>query len=108
MMSTLLPLSVGIAMGLMKQGAMMTVLSTLLTALAWPATLIAATDFIDSKWSIAIDRFGFCLWIIIGCLEQYFCFIKTGERIFLLCYLQHVCHLEISSANLLEVKCCIL
>ncbi|CAL9154710.1 uncharacterized protein LOC103993236 isoform X1 [Musa acuminata AAA Group] len=45
-----------LAMGLMKQGAMMTVLSTLITALAWPATLIAATDFIDSKWSIAIDR----------------------------------------------------
>ena len=66
MMSTLLPISVGIALGLMKHGAMMTVLSTLLTALAWPATLIAATDFIDSKWSIAIDRFAFCLWIIIG------------------------------------------
>lgn len=40
----------------MKQGAMMTVLSTLLAALAWPATLLAATDFIDSKWTIAIDR----------------------------------------------------
>ncbi|WOL10070.1 transmembrane and coiled-coil domain-containing protein 4 isoform X1 [Canna indica] len=45
-----------LAMGLMKQGAMMTVLSSLIAALAWPATLIAATDFIDSKWSIAIDR----------------------------------------------------
>ncbi|KAI4327693.1 hypothetical protein L6164_020122 [Bauhinia variegata] len=45
-----------IAMGLMKQGAMMTVLSTLLTALAWPAALLVATDFIDSKWAIAIDR----------------------------------------------------
>ncbi|KAK9948462.1 hypothetical protein M0R45_004035 [Rubus argutus] len=45
-----------IAMGLMKQGAMLTVLGTLLTALAWPATLLAATDFIDSKWSIAVDR----------------------------------------------------
>ncbi|KAL6224528.1 hypothetical protein ACLB2K_003383 [Fragaria x ananassa] len=45
-----------IAMGLMKQGAMLTVLSGLLTALAWPATLLAATDFIDSKWSIAVDR----------------------------------------------------
>ncbi|PKA46499.1 hypothetical protein AXF42_Ash012632 [Apostasia shenzhenica] len=41
---------------LMKRGAMMTVLSTLVTALAWPAALLAATDFIDSKWSIAIDR----------------------------------------------------
>ncbi|XP_020205227.1 transmembrane and coiled-coil domain-containing protein 4 [Cajanus cajan] len=45
-----------LAMELMKRGAMMTVLSTLLTALAWPAALIAATDFIDSKWSIAINR----------------------------------------------------
>ncbi|XWS42129.1 hypothetical protein CRYUN_Cryun17cG0142300 [Craigia yunnanensis] len=45
-----------IATELMKQGAMMTVLSTLLTALAWPAALLAATDFIDSTWSIAVDR----------------------------------------------------
>ena len=44
-------------MEFMKQGAMMTVLSTLLTALAWPAALLAATDFIDSKWTIALDRF---------------------------------------------------
>lgn len=49
----------GIALGLMKQGAMMTVLSTLLTALAWPATLLALTDFIDSKWTIAVDRYSF-------------------------------------------------
>ncbi|KAL6993466.1 hypothetical protein U1Q18_011582 [Sarracenia purpurea var. burkii] len=45
-----------VAMELMKQGAMLTVLSTLLTALAWPAALFAATDFIDSKWTIAVDR----------------------------------------------------
>ncbi|KAK7250792.1 hypothetical protein RIF29_33469 [Crotalaria pallida] len=45
-----------LALELMKRGAMMTVLSTLLTALAWPATLLAATDFIDSKWTIAINR----------------------------------------------------
>ncbi|KAL5557598.1 hypothetical protein UlMin_039834 [Ulmus minor] len=45
-----------LAMELMKQGAMLTVLSTLLAALAWPATLLAATDFIDSKWTIAINR----------------------------------------------------
>ncbi|CAJ2635704.1 transmembrane and coiled-coil domain-containing protein 4-like [Trifolium pratense] len=45
-----------LAMQLMKQGAMMTVLSTLVTALAWPAALLAATDFIDSKWTIAINR----------------------------------------------------
>ncbi|KAF3440762.1 hypothetical protein FNV43_RR19048 [Rhamnella rubrinervis] len=45
-----------LAMELMRQGAMMTVLSSLLAALAWPATLLAATDFIDSKWTIAVDR----------------------------------------------------
>ncbi|KAF8406501.1 hypothetical protein HHK36_008590 [Tetracentron sinense] len=45
-----------LAMELMKRGAMMTVLSTLFAALAWPATLLAATDFIDSKWAIAVDR----------------------------------------------------
>ncbi|CAN4109857.1 unnamed protein product [Withania somnifera] len=45
-----------IAMELMKQGAMMTVLHGLLTALAWPAALLMITDFIDSKWSIAVDR----------------------------------------------------
>ncbi|XP_015063947.1 transmembrane and coiled-coil domain-containing protein 4-like [Solanum pennellii] len=45
-----------LAMELMKRGAMMTVLKTLLTALALPATLLAMTDFIDSKWTIAVDR----------------------------------------------------
>lgn len=55
----LLLLTVGLALQLMKQGAMMTVLSTLLTALAWPAALLAATDFIDSKWTIAVDRSSF-------------------------------------------------
>jgi hypothetical protein len=47
----------GLALELMKQGAMRTVLSGLLAAFAWPATLLAATDFIDSKWSVAIDRY---------------------------------------------------
>ncbi|KAL2348581.1 hypothetical protein Fmac_002581 [Flemingia macrophylla] len=46
----------GIATELMRQGAMMTVMHALLTALAWPATLFAATEFIDSVWTIAIDR----------------------------------------------------
>lgn len=45
-----------IASEMMKRGAMMTVLSTLATALAWPVTLLSLTDFIDSKWTIAIDR----------------------------------------------------
>lgn len=42
---------------MMKKGAMMTVLSSLMTALAWPTTLLSLTNFIDSKWTIAIDRF---------------------------------------------------
>jgi predicted tellurium resistance membrane protein TerC len=45
----------------MRQGAMLTVLSGLLMALAWPAALLSATDWIDSIWSIAIDRFNFIL-----------------------------------------------
>ncbi|KAM7529898.1 hypothetical protein LguiB_033308 [Lonicera macranthoides] len=45
-----------LALGLMKQGAMLTVLSGLLAALAWPATLVMMTDLIDSKWTIAVDR----------------------------------------------------
>jgi predicted tellurium resistance membrane protein TerC len=49
----------------MRQGAMLTVLSGLLTALAWPAALLSATDWIDSIWSIAIDRFNFIL-VLIG------------------------------------------
>lgn len=44
-------------MELMTRGAMMTVLSTLFAALAWPAALLSATDLIDSKWAIALDRF---------------------------------------------------
>ncbi|CAA7410915.1 unnamed protein product [Spirodela intermedia] len=49
-------LTSSLTMGLMKQGAMMTVLSTLVSALAWPATLLSATNFIDSKWAISVDR----------------------------------------------------
>lgn len=47
----------GVALQLMSRGAMYTVLGSLVAALAWPATLLSATDFIDSKWTIAIDRF---------------------------------------------------
>ncbi|XP_031406733.1 transmembrane and coiled-coil domain-containing protein 4-like isoform X2 [Punica granatum] len=45
-----------IALQLMKQGGMMTVLSSLMTALAAPATLVMASDLIDSKWAVGIDR----------------------------------------------------
>ncbi|KAJ1421679.1 hypothetical protein SESBI_13634 [Sesbania bispinosa] len=45
-----------IVVELMKQGAMLTVLSTLVAALAWPATLLTTFDVIDSKWAIAVDR----------------------------------------------------
>jgi hypothetical protein len=48
----------GVAKEMMKQGAMLTVLGSLLTALAWPATLLGATDFIDSKWTLALNRLG--------------------------------------------------
>ena len=40
----------------MKQGAMLTVLSTLLSALAWPSALLSLTNLIDSKWAVAVDR----------------------------------------------------
>ncbi|KAI3701053.1 hypothetical protein L2E82_45696 [Cichorium intybus] len=43
-----------ITLELMKQGAMTTVLNSLLVALALPATLLTLTDIIDSKWSIAM------------------------------------------------------
>ncbi|XP_078446142.1 transmembrane and coiled-coil domain-containing protein STS1-like [Wolffia australiana] len=49
-------LTSSLAMSLMKQGAMMTVLNSLVTAFAWPATLLSATNFIDSTWAISIDR----------------------------------------------------
>ncbi|XP_044508698.1 transmembrane and coiled-coil domain-containing protein 4-like [Mangifera indica] len=49
-------LTSSITLGLMKQGAMMTVLNSLLVALAWPATLVLAADLIDSKWTIAVNR----------------------------------------------------
>ncbi|XP_035551321.1 transmembrane and coiled-coil domain-containing protein 4-like isoform X2 [Juglans regia] len=45
-----------LALQLMKEGAMMTVLSTLVAALALPATLVTASDLIDSQWAIAVDR----------------------------------------------------
>nr|KYP44843.1 Transmembrane and coiled-coil domain-containing protein 4 [Cajanus cajan] len=41
---------------LMKEGAMMTVLSSLVASLAWPATLVTTFDLIDNKWAIAVDR----------------------------------------------------
>jgi hypothetical protein len=49
-------MAAGFAMELMREGAMQTVLSGLISAFAWPATLVYAADLIDSKWSVAIDR----------------------------------------------------
>lgn len=49
-------LTAGVVIELMKEGAMTTVLSTLVAALAWPATLVTSFDLIDSKWAIALDR----------------------------------------------------
>jgi hypothetical protein len=31
-------------------------LSGFISVFAWPATLVSAADFIDNKWSVAIDR----------------------------------------------------
>ncbi|KAM0839654.1 hypothetical protein ACQ4PT_060180 [Festuca glaucescens] len=45
-----------VALELVREGAMQTVLSGIISAFAWPATIITAAEFIDSKWSIAIDR----------------------------------------------------
>ncbi|KAK7309332.1 hypothetical protein RJT34_05964 [Clitoria ternatea] len=45
-----------IATELMKHGAMMTVLGALVTAFVWPVALLGAIDWIDSIWTIAIDR----------------------------------------------------
>ncbi|KAM0967710.1 hypothetical protein ACFX2A_016459 [Malus domestica] len=45
-----------IALQLMKEGAMLTVLNTLLAAFAMPTTLVTASDLIDSKWAVAVDR----------------------------------------------------
>lgn len=53
---TILQTVAGIALQMMKEGAMLTVLSTLLAAFAMPATLVTASDVIDSKWAVAVDR----------------------------------------------------
>ncbi|XP_022773601.1 transmembrane and coiled-coil domain-containing protein 4-like [Durio zibethinus] len=45
-----------IALDVMQGGAMLTVLSTLLTALTPPVALVTASDLIDSAWAIAADR----------------------------------------------------
>jgi hypothetical protein len=39
----------------MSEGAIQTVLSGIISAFAWPATLVSAADFIDNKWSVAIN-----------------------------------------------------
>ena len=44
-----------------KRGAMYTVLGGLLIALSTPLQLLGATDLIDSRWQIAIDR---CHWLL--------------------------------------------
>ncbi|KAH9626557.1 hypothetical protein KSS87_005537 [Heliosperma pusillum] len=41
---------------LISVGAMLTVIGAVMTALAVPAALISASDIIDSKWAVALDR----------------------------------------------------
>lgn len=43
-------------MKLISKGAMVTVLSTLVSAFALPATLVTASDLIDSKRAVAVVR----------------------------------------------------
>lgn len=45
-----------------KRGAMYTVLGGLLSALSTPLSVLGATDLIDSRWAIAIDR---CYWFLL-------------------------------------------
>ncbi|KAK1363507.1 Transmembrane and coiled-coil domain-containing protein 4 [Heracleum sosnowskyi] len=49
-------LASSLAYTFMQQGAMLTVLNSLVTALIWPAALLSLTSFIDIKWSVAVDR----------------------------------------------------
>lgn len=44
-------------MKLISKGAMVTVLSTLVSAFALPATLVTTSDLIDSKRAVAVVRF---------------------------------------------------
>jgi hypothetical protein len=70
----------------MKQGAMRTVLSGFLAAFAWPATLLAATDFIDSKWSVAIDRYLQTPVVLIVCNAHRF----SSSTAYFLLFLENV------------------
>ncbi|KAI9113175.1 hypothetical protein K1719_015700 [Acacia pycnantha] len=57
-----------IAREIMATGAMMTVLSSLLAALAWPATLVTTFDLIDNRWAIVLDRKVLFIFAILNCL----------------------------------------
>ncbi|EOY14915.1 Transmembrane and coiled-coil domain-containing protein 4 isoform 2 [Theobroma cacao] len=45
-----------IALDVMQAGAMLTVLSTLVAALAVPVALVTASNLIDNVWAVAVDR----------------------------------------------------
>ncbi|XVE94615.1 hypothetical protein REPUB_Repub02eG0024000 [Reevesia pubescens] len=49
-------LTSSIALNVMQGGAMLTVLNTLVAALALPAALVTASALIDSAWAVAVDR----------------------------------------------------
>lgn len=68
-------------MEMMKHGAMMTVLSSLLVALAWPATFLYLIDIIDSKWTVALNRFSFLLDCLLLFLqpEYFIIYVKDGN-----------------------------
>uniref|UniRef100_A0ACD5U4W1 Uncharacterized protein n=1 Tax=Avena sativa TaxID=4498 RepID=A0ACD5U4W1_AVESA len=52
-----------VALELVREGAMQTILSGIISAFAWPGTIITAAEFIDSIWAIMIPgqiRLGKC------------------------------------------------
>lgn len=83
-----------------KRGAMRTILGGLLSALSTPLAFLGATDLIDSKWQLAIDRcclhllflFSiqvlFWLYLVLHhCLVKMdlFCWVRTGLWDLFLC-----------------------
>lgn len=60
-----------------KRGAMLTVLRGLLSALATPLQLLGATDLIDSRWQIAIDRYCWLFFLTFPSQQTYTYIHKT-------------------------------
>uniref|UniRef100_A0ACD5TNB9 Uncharacterized protein n=1 Tax=Avena sativa TaxID=4498 RepID=A0ACD5TNB9_AVESA len=65
-----------VALELVREGAMQTILSGIISAFAWPGTIITAAEFIDSKWSVAIDR---CLPTLLHRFCSFFLYILISK-----------------------------